>query len=1026
MKNERFFKLNLLSKACLFALGISSLSVMAAEEENNSTAAKQADEEMEVIEIKGVFGSIRDSMNDKRFSTEIKDSISAEDIGQLPDENIAEALQRVTGIQMARSADGEGSTLQIRGLTNNNVEINGQSVSGSSADRSINFQDLPSELFSGLEVLKAPTSDKIEGSLGGTVNLKTRRPLEGKKDFFASATLKAKHAEIAGETDPDINGFLKKNWRDTGIGDFGFIVNVGIKTVTSVTEAYGGGDFATAEAVWVRRNGDYIPAGPGNPNSGNANHFKTGDEAWRYDGEIDVNGDGESNVDDVYYMPAGFGFYENTRESDRNSFNTTLQWQPNDDINIFFDATLTDIEEVSTGSRYSVSFNSARLAALSSGDNNFVKLNSIPGSSAENSNALPAGDVYLMTSGRIGNATTRMGASPSINIIDRESEQFTLGGDWQITDEFNLSAELSMSKGTASTVEQGALIMGIDANGNGQLNGLDFSQFVDFDSAAGRIPDVTLYQSPFPASAFGTGLVLPDGDLVAIAPNDVDYERLAYFQFNRVAGDTENQADAFRIDGTLDIDGDFITELFFGVRAAERKFSRIGYENRNQRGGPSSLWNGEDELRTGINVQAIRVNPESLSDPDLIASSEFLQACLTQGGDNGLLSDEGSNLPRTWTATNCSANHISDAFGLQDIRTIDEETQIGAYELARVRFQVKEQTIAAYIRADFYTDISDMDFFGNFGIRYVETDSDSTGIAPTEEGQSVQTFSNSYDDWLPSFNANLAINEEMVVRLGLSRTLGRPELIAISPSMNITLSEDVEGIDGSGTAGNPYLDPQHSNNIDLSFEWYYSDSSMFSLAYYRKDIDSTIADNPDEVDIDFGDKTYRIRTKQNLPGTEIDGFEIALQHGFTDLPGLLSHTGIGMNYTVTDEASEIIDQEGSPIARQRLSDSSYNIAAYYDDGTFSTRLAYNWRDEFVRRIEVDLGFARGERLPEIEAERGQLDLTANYTLNEHIKFNFAAINLTESETERFMKYEQLTNYIANAGRRYTLGMVYRF
>ncbi|MFT6269270.1 MAG: arylsulfatase A-like enzyme [Alphaproteobacteria bacterium] len=69
---------------------------------------------------------------------------------------------------------------------------------------------------------------------------------------------------------------------------------------------------------------------------------------------------------------------------------------------------------------------------------------------------------------------------------------------------------------------------------------------------------------------------------------------------------------------------------------------------------------------------------------------------------------------------------------------------------------------------------------------------------------------------------------------------------------------------------------------------------------------------------------------------------------------------------------------------------------------------------------------RADSLPEIEAARGQLDLSANYIVSKKLKFNFNVVNLNESETERFMKYEQLTNYIASASRRFTLGAVYRF
>ncbi len=105
--------------------------------------------------------------------------------------------------------------------------------------------------------------------------------------------------------------------------------------------------------------------------------------------------------------------------------------------------------------------------------------------------------------------------------------------------------------------------------------------------------------------------------------------------------------------------------------------------------------------------------------------------------------------------------------------------------------------------------------------------------------------------------------------------------------------------------------------------------------------------------------------------------EVALQHGFSQLPGLLSHTGVGVNYTYTSEDSELVDQEGDEIQRRNLSEDSYNVVGYYDDGKLSVRLAYNWRDDFVKRENVTLCWNSPNFLPEIEKARGQLDLSAN-------------------------------------------------
>ena len=1023
-------------RAFAFGLGtvlVAGLAPIAQAQDEDAGSANVLEE----IVVTGVRSSIERSIDDKRFATEIRDSISAEDIGQLPDDNIAEALQRVTGIQMARSADGEGDTVQIRGIDDNNVELNGQSVSGSSSNRSINFQDVPSELFSGVEVLKAPTADQIEGSLGGTINLKTRRPLTGKKEMITSLTAKVKYAEIADEYDPDLNAFFLKQWNDTGAGDIGIILNVGTRTVSTVGEVYGGGDFDDAPAIWARRtSGDTLPFGSLFSQPADAGPWVY-DARWLPDGcnpetnnaaqnrctrfiDVDVNGDGVADENDIIYLPNNFGFFERTRTSDRDSFNGTFQWQPTDSTNLFVDVTTTNIEESQTGSRYSINFNTVRTAPLEAGNNNYELLAETDG----------LGPVYLMTSGLLGAATTRLGASPSNNDVDRKSTQITLGGDWQVDDNFNISTELSTSEGTANTRDQGAITMGINWNCDQALNANDFAGIVDFSLNGAGIPDATLYESPFVTGAGCWGITEIPTELTEVDPTDVTYERLAYFQLNRVANDAKNTADSFRIDGQLDFADSGITRLSFGVRAAERTFARRQYQNNNQRGPwRSTLDLDGDNPTQAIHVQRIFVNPDSNADPDIAASAAFLQECLRNAGSNGLLSNEGGDLPRTWTSsTGCTAAEFSEAFNIFDIREVRPDSGgAGYYERTGSRYGVEEETFAVYLMADFRTDVGNMELFGNIGGRYIETDARSTGFVPLGGNQfDLVTFGGDYDDFLPSVNMNLALNDEMILRLGVSKSIGRPGLSIISPGISVNRNDQVEGFDGNGTAGNPDVDPVRSDNIDLSYEWYYGPASLLSIAYFHKDIDSTIFLDNDQVPRQIGDELFLIRTYDNFPGTKIDGFEFGLQHAFESLPGLLANTGVQLNYTITDEDSDLVDQEGDPIPRRRLSENSYNVVLYYDDGRLNARLAYNWREAFVRRENVTLGFGSPNVLPEFEDDRGQLDLSVNYSFTDSLKMNFSAVNINDSKTERYMKYKSLTNYIAFAGVRYNLGLVYRF
>jgi len=136
-------------------------------------------EELSKIKVYTFKGSLSKAVNIKRLSNTITDTIIAEDIGKMPDRNVAEALQRLTGLSIARD-NGEGTSVTIRGIADNlNLTLlNGQVMTSPGSGRGIDFSSMPSSIISAIEVYKTPTAKQIEGSIGGTINLITARPLD--------------------------------------------------------------------------------------------------------------------------------------------------------------------------------------------------------------------------------------------------------------------------------------------------------------------------------------------------------------------------------------------------------------------------------------------------------------------------------------------------------------------------------------------------------------------------------------------------------------------------------------------------------------------------------------------------------------------------------------------------------------------------------------------------------------------------------------------------------------------------------
>ncbi|MBQ4864270.1 TonB-dependent receptor [Pseudoalteromonas sp. MMG013] len=176
-----------------------------------NTPQQTSDNTLEKIQIRGFHDSVVKSLNNKRFSDQITDSISAQEIGKFPDKNVAEALQRITGISLSR-IQGEGERVGVRGTTpeQNRTYLNGQYLASadwwisSQPNRGFNFTLLPADIIASLEVYKTPQADQDEGSLGGAINIKTLDPLLTDNRFLVLNT-QLQYNDLSKELDPQLS-----------------------------------------------------------------------------------------------------------------------------------------------------------------------------------------------------------------------------------------------------------------------------------------------------------------------------------------------------------------------------------------------------------------------------------------------------------------------------------------------------------------------------------------------------------------------------------------------------------------------------------------------------------------------------------------------------------------------------------------------------------------------------------------------------------------------------------------------------
>ncbi|AAY49534.1 TonB-dependent receptor [Xanthomonas campestris pv. campestris str. 8004] len=201
------------------------LSAQAYAQDATTTAAPASDattQQLDTVQVTGTRSSVTKAQLVKQNAEQIVDSIVAEDIGKLPDNNVAEALQRISGIQISRNY-GEGSSIAIRGLTQVRTELNGRDIFTANDGRGLSFEDVSAELLGGVNVYKNPSADMIEGGLGGTVDLRTRLPFdyEGRK---IAGSVQYNYYDLADDGKPAFSGLFSDRWQ-TGIGEIGILVN---------------------------------------------------------------------------------------------------------------------------------------------------------------------------------------------------------------------------------------------------------------------------------------------------------------------------------------------------------------------------------------------------------------------------------------------------------------------------------------------------------------------------------------------------------------------------------------------------------------------------------------------------------------------------------------------------------------------------------------------------------------------------------------------------------------------------------
>ncbi len=981
------------------------------------------------IIVTGIRQALSSAILQERTADSLIEVIQAEDIGKLPDQNLAEVLENITGVQITRT-EGVGTGVQIRGSDQNLIQFNGVETVGSGNGRSgINFTDVNPAIISGLEVVKAPTAYHIEGAVGGTINLRTIRPLEI-DGTLASVRIQGEDSSLTDGISPRVSGALGKKWENPRGQEIAVMLS---------------GSYTESENTAFRP---------------------------RLDRDNLVNCNVEPrplNCPDGVDAFLGVQFLnqvQRTQEFETINFAGSIEAKPTDNVRLYGDFVYNDQERLLSGSRVQAS-NVSRLnggndqAVVAGGNVNFTAFDTVNIGTAEGVNGVQDfGTIAIVTQGTFSplqeDAEPGGRGAPFLRVASDAGSRLTetttlrLGGEWEATDALTLVAEFAESRSDTVNPNLALNLNFINPNSFIAPSGDNFRD----ENGTPLIFDLT--------DGFGWDINFADPfaptEAQLLDPNNYVFDGGPTYS----ADVRENRSSAIRFDASYDLGetglSQFLTSVDAGVRFAERTSLRDDRDGRIRRG--SSRLN--QSLNAGGIAQLLSVIPDNFA----------------EGSGNSLAVDGvlqvDPNLTRDPIATIAAINAAAAAQGIDPILSTDLVSDAGAF------FDTEEDTLAIYGQANF-------DFGrvrGNLGLRYVDTDIASTANQFTDGNPSLVTIDSGYDHYLPRANVAVDVTDDIVLRASYNEDIRRPSFTDSSATRTFP---DRNGFNGDSVGGNPFLVPEEVQSIDASVDWYFAPEAVFSIGVFRKERDGLFGDTEDQAaeinglrDVTapcenggifspgtspgiFGDEAVtglgvcvdNISTFNSENSTTQEGIELGVQYNFAeweDRIGFASGFGFIANYTyqtednntgfVDDDADNAFGSRADAIFANQgfgnpsreaatllnLSNHAYNLTGYYEKYGLSARVRYTWRDAFATD---DLPGTSGVFTPfgfrGIQESRGQLNASVSYDVTDNFALQVDGVNLTESSSDVYCVSDGgLLCYQGITDRRIIFGASYTF
>lgn len=983
-KQKRNFKLSLVAAAVINA----SMPVYAEEAETD----KADESEENVIVIRSIRQNLHDSQQLKRNAETVVDAISAKDASMLPDRSVLEALSRIPGVSIGRFAGSndpdhfgvEGSGLSLRGLTHSRSEFNGRDIFHADSGRGLGFEDVPPELMGSVVIYKNQTADMIEGGIAGTVSLNSKLPFDSSQEIKAF-TIDATYGDMREEWTPSASALYSNQWENDK-GRWGFLISVAQSELKAQSD---GAQF----------------------------------------GRVDLDDDliaGES-----VFIPRTARLTRKEDDRDRQGASMALQWESPDK------GILVTSQFIHSDSKLAWTENAIEFA-----DDGVVG-SLIPAAGTEfgfDNQGVFTNGVITSTAGWRGNDADRQpggvfGAQHAM--VSRYRE------DKSSVDEIDLNIQFEMTD---------------------RLTGNFDIQYVD---ATTEVFDYSVMGATRANVGIDTRGSTPRIDLLDPASSgDTTHFTNPYNYFWRSAMDhiSDNEGDelAARFDAEYTFDNDWLKSIETGVRYSQRdqttrqSIYNWGFLSEAWSGGGNAWFDGDAAASLAGQVATVDW-------------SDF------HGG--GVLNVSGGNqllFP--------SFDLVRDYQGSQDALAVLNGgwTSLAGRDGAEGHFlpnevnRTVETSNAAYFKLNFENIGGGLDYWGNVGFRYVQIENETDGFivfpdntvdpdvpfdidsvrdpdqqAFGDAGSVAQTAKNDLDKILPSLNVAIELKDDHIMRFAYSEAIALPQLGNLRNYVTIE-GEDDTAVYGNGEdqpptgvayqrytakAGNPFLEPMESTNFDLTYEWYFNDVGNIAFSYFHKDLKNYFINGSFNREFTNNGATQVVEVGGATNGEKgtIQGLEFAYQQFFDMLPEGWNGLGVQFNYTYIDEngspnpelAPDKPDStEGEGVAFENvplegLSKDNLNFVVLYENDDLEARVAYNWRSDYLLTTKDVI-----TTLPIYAEDRGQVDASIFYNINDVWTIGFQGNNLTNEDTITSMQINEAGDRVGRAwftnDRRYSL------